>query len=101
MSKLLSVKANKYGIVTFEKNSYSTAPELSLRELWLKAEAFTVTILDERYERVVTHARLYGEKQEAFNWYSYGISPRRDVLRCSSKIMDPSFVRALGAVPRH
>ncbi|CCU85445.1 hypothetical protein PHOSAC3_340001 [Mesotoga infera] len=62
ISKLLSVKANRYGIVTFEKNSYSTAPELSLRELWLKADAFTVTILDERYERVVTHARLYGEK---------------------------------------
>ncbi len=71
VSKLLSVKANKYGMVTFEKNRYSTAPELSLRELWLRADAFTVTILDERYERVVTHARLYGEKQEAFNWYLY------------------------------
>jgi len=42
-----------------------------LRELWLRADAFTVTILDERYERVVTHATLYGEKQEAFNWYLY------------------------------
>jgi len=31
----------------------------------------------------------------------YGIPLRRAVLRCSSKIMDPSFVRTLGAIPRH
>ncbi len=30
-------------------------------------------------------------------WFSL----RRAVLRCSSQIMDPSFVRALGAIPRH
>ncbi|WP_367362931.1 hypothetical protein [Mesotoga sp.] len=64
---MLSVKANKYGIVAAEKNGYSTAPELSLRELWLRAGRFHSNDTGrERYE-VVTHTRSCTEKQEAFN----------------------------------
>ena len=45
--RLEKVKSDKYGKVNFDNRKYSVSPEHAQRELFVKAYAFTVWILDE------------------------------------------------------
>ncbi len=69
--RLEPVKADKYGKVRFENKLYSTSPEYASRELWLKVGAYTVEVLNQKYQTVVEHLRLYGQQSESMVWGPY------------------------------
>ena len=69
--KLEKAKADKYGMVHFENNTYSVFPGHAQTPVWLKVTTFKVEIQDESYRRITEHERLYGKKRESINWYPY------------------------------
>ena len=69
--KLVAVKANNYGMVNYDSNSYSSSPRYAGNNLWLKAEAHRITILNQDYQEIQQHRRLYGEKRESMKWIPY------------------------------
>ncbi|GAB4258043.1 IS21 family transposase [Thermincola ferriacetica] len=69
--RLEPVKANKYGKVRFENKLYSASPEYAGKELWLKAGAYTVEVMNQKYQTVVRHPRLYGQQNESMVWGPY------------------------------
>jgi transposase len=69
--RMLRVKANKYGHVKFENNTYSTAPQFAQSEVWLKATHNQVIVLDDDYAEIVAHERIYGKNQESIKWTPY------------------------------
>lgn len=62
---------NKVGKLKFETNTYSTSPFCAGREVWVKAGAHYLDVLDDNYSLIIRHQRLYGTKLEAMNWYPY------------------------------
>lgn len=64
-------KASNYGKIRFDSNIYSASPQSANSELWVKASAHEVQILDEDYKEIIKHERLYGKNKEAMNWYPY------------------------------
>ncbi len=71
VAKWQKAKANKIGKVKFETNTYSASPAVAGKEVWIKAGAHMVEILNEDYQSIVKHRRLYGKNLEAMNWYPY------------------------------
>jgi transposase len=69
--KLQSAKADKYGKVMFETNRYSSAPNLAQTIVYLEIGSDTVKILNQNYETVVTHKRLYEKNEESMDWLPY------------------------------
>ena len=69
--KLVAVKANNYGMVNYDRNSYSSSPRYAGNNLWLKAEAHKITILNQDYQEIQQHRRLYGEEKESMKWIPY------------------------------
>ncbi len=69
--RLEKVKADKYGKVNFDNRKYSTGPQYAQRELMIKTDAFTVMIMDEEYNTVQVHKRLYGDQKESMKWGPY------------------------------
>ena len=69
--KLQKGIADKYGKVKYDKKLYSTAPAFAQREVWLKARANEIEILDDKYNLIQKHKRLYGEQVESMNWIPY------------------------------
>ncbi|OIX19992.1 hypothetical protein BMT18_12090 [Bacillus thuringiensis serovar aizawai] len=69
--RLQKAKADKYGKVRYAKNIYSTAPEFAQREVWLKVTYKQIEILNENYQKIVSHPRLYGEGLESMKWIPY------------------------------
>ena len=69
--RLEPVKADKYGKVRFENKLYSASPNYSGKELWLKAGAYTIEIMDQKYQMIVKHPRLYGKQLESMVWDLY------------------------------
>jgi len=65
------VKADNYAKIRFDNKRYSTSPIFAGKQLWIKATAQEVFIMDEDWHEVVTHQRLYGKDQEAMNWIPY------------------------------
>jgi hypothetical protein len=57
-------KTDKYSLITYDNNAYSTAPEYAQREMWLEIGASEIRVLNEKYECVATHARKYGRYSE-------------------------------------
>lgn len=66
-----TVKADGYGIVNVEGQRYSTSPRFAKHRVLAKVTHDEVVILNEDLETIVTHARLYGERQTAMNWQPY------------------------------
>lgn len=64
-------KADNYGKVKFQGRIYSTAPNFAKRQVVLKAGTHEVEILDEEYNSIVAHRRLYGDEKESMNWVPY------------------------------
>ncbi|MEW6181926.1 MAG: hypothetical protein AB1500_01950 [Bacillota bacterium] len=55
-------------IITAKSNTtirYSCSPGFAGRQLWLKAGAFEVALLDDKYREIVRHPRLYGRQTES------------------------------------
>lgn len=69
--RLEKVKADKYGKVKFDNKLYSTAPNYSEKEVWIKASAHKIEILDQEYKFIQNHKRLYGKQNESMNWVPY------------------------------
>jgi transposase len=63
--------ANKYGKVRYDGNIYSACPQVAGKAIYIKLHAHQVDILDEQYQFIVTHKRLYGQGQEAMDWLPY------------------------------
>ncbi len=69
--KFQTAKADKYGKVMFETNLYSSSPKLAQENVYLEITSDTVTIMDMKYNPVVTHRRLYGKDGESMDWLPY------------------------------
>lgn len=69
--KLEKAKADNYGKVKFDNHIYSTSPEYAKKEVWIKADAFNLVILDQDYRYIQSHIRLYGSQKESMNWLPY------------------------------
>ncbi|WP_083604459.1 IS21 family transposase [Clostridium sp. N3C] len=69
--RMFSAIADNYGKVKFETNTYSTSPAVAGKKVFIKATAFQVIILDEKYGHIVTHKRLYCKNAESMNWIPY------------------------------
>lgn len=83
--RLVRVKADNYGKVKLETNTYSTSPEYAKQAVWVQVGAHEVRILNDDYRMVQTHARLYGSKKESMKWVPYLqlMSKRPTALRYS------------------
>jgi hypothetical protein len=64
-------KADNYGKIRFDGRVYSTSPNMTGRQVIVKAGAFDVEILDENCNHIIKHRRLYGEEKESMNWIPY------------------------------
>jgi len=62
---------NCSGMISFEKNSYSVSPEFAQKEVWVKATAEEIIMLNEKYERITSHLRIYGKHKESFDWQPF------------------------------
>jgi len=71
IGRLEIARADKYGKVKFDARIYSSSPAVSGQQVWVKATAHEVTIMDENYQEIVTHQRLYGDQRESMNWAPY------------------------------
>ena len=69
--RLDPVKADKYGKVRFENKLYSASPEYAGKDMWLKAGAYTIEVMNQEYQTVVRHPRLYGQQIESMIWGPY------------------------------
>lgn len=69
--KLEPAKADKYGKVKFDNGLYSSSPSLAGQEVWVKATAGEVIIMNQEYQEVVAHDRLYGRQKESMKWPPY------------------------------
>jgi transposase len=69
--RLKRVKADNYGKVKFDNKRYSSSPAFAGCQLWIKAGAFEVTLLDDQYRQIIKHPRLYGRQNESMQWAPY------------------------------
>ncbi len=70
--RLVKAKTNKYGKFTIDqKFTYSSSPECAQSQVWVKLTADNVTVMNQDYQTVVIHERLYGDQRESTNWYPY------------------------------
>ncbi|NMB93802.1 MAG: IS21 family transposase [Flexilinea flocculi] len=63
--------ADKYGKVMFDDNRYSSSPKMAKQTVYVKATSDQVFLLDEQYQVITEHERLYGKGQESMNWLPY------------------------------
>jgi len=63
--------ADKFGRVKIEGRRYSVTPSYARQNLWVKLYHDRIQILDDRYETIIEHPRLYGGETEAMNWLPY------------------------------
>ena len=86
--------ANKYGKVCYEGNIYSASPQVAGKEIYIKLRAHRIEILNEQYQLIVTHKRLYGQGQESMDWLPYlsTLAKRPNALKYTEfyhKLPDP------------
>ncbi|GHV13770.1 hypothetical protein FACS1894219_09030 [Clostridia bacterium] len=58
------MKTDKYSIIHFESNRYSTSPEYANCELWLEIGTNELCTHNEKYEQIAEHRRKYGQNIE-------------------------------------
>lgn len=64
-------KTDNYAKVTFDKNLYSSSPKYAQENVYIKASSDKVWILNQSYEIIMEHPRLYGNGLESMNWLPY------------------------------
>lgn len=69
--RLEKAKADNYGKVKFDNRIYSSSPQFVGKQVWVKAGANTVEVMDEDYHTIMTHPRLYGKQKESMKWEPY------------------------------
>lgn len=71
---ITGLRTDAYGRFTLNggKHEYSTAPKYAFETVNVKLTSATVTVLDNEYNMIVTHRRLYGDdRQSVMNWVPY------------------------------
>jgi len=71
ISKLVKAKTDKYGLLKFNNNTYSSSPNYVLSELWMKISYNKVTVLNDDFEEIISHKRLYGKDLKSMKWVPY------------------------------
>jgi transposase len=69
--KLETVKADNYAKVRYENQRYSSAPSYAGKQLWMKIGAHEIDLLNQDYQKIIRHDRLYGEPKESMQWVPY------------------------------
>ena len=107
VSRYLTVKTNGYGRFYLENglHEYSTSPQYANSRLPVKITASEVTPLDQRYQPVVRHARLYGQhKQQSMQWLPYltQLSRKPNALKYTGiyPMLPPPLQEYLGRCPQ-
>ena len=69
---LIKVKTDLYSFIRFDNNRYSTAPEYAECEMWLEVGTAELRVLNEKYEAVAVHKRLYDRQiQPSIDFENY------------------------------
>lgn len=71
VAKICSVKADKYGKIMFESNRYSASPKFAKEGIYIEITSDTISILDKKYNEIVTHKRIYDKNKESMDWLPY------------------------------
>ncbi len=71
IGRIQKAKANQYGKIRIDTNTYSASPLVAKKEVYVRMRAHHVEILNEQHELIVKHKRLYGKKQERMDWMPY------------------------------
>lgn len=66
-----TVKADKYGYVKVDTNSYSTSPRFAKMNVLVAITYNRIDILTDEGNIIVQHDRLYGEKKKSMIWQPY------------------------------
>jgi transposase len=69
--RLEQATADKYGMVPFNNCKYSTSPTFAEKRVFIKADAYTVVLLDENYRYIQSHDRVYDNRVESMKWGPY------------------------------
>ena len=103
-----TLTADGYGMIALEggKHRYSTAPKYARSRVTAHITAQTVSVLDESRRPVVTHRRLYGDKQgERMEWLPYlmQLSRRPTAVKYTPvyHMMPPILQQWLSSQPRN
>ena len=71
VQRFKQLKANAYGKIQLDTNSYSTTPHFAYEKVWVKITHDTIVILNDDYEEIIRHPRLYGSGLESMKWIPY------------------------------
>lgn len=72
VGRVMMLKTDGYSFVKVDKNRYSTTPTLVNREVTVRVDAETVTVLDDNYRTLIVHQREYGKQPSPIvNWGPY------------------------------
>jgi len=63
--------ADKYAKVLYANNLYSSSPKYAKDTVYVKATSNEVFILNQDYELIMEHPRLYGKGKESMKWLPY------------------------------
>lgn len=69
--RILTVKADKSGLIHFETKLYSTSPRFAQKKVLIEVLYNEVRILDDQYVCIVRHPRLYGNQAKSMVWQPY------------------------------
>lgn len=62
---------DKYAKVSYDRNLYSSSPKYAKESVYVKATSDKVYILNQDYELIMEHPRLYGKGNESMKWLPY------------------------------
>src|SRR5699024_12277026 len=69
-----TLKADKYGFVQVDTKKYSTSPRYAKQKVLVAITYDQVTILSDRYEKIVRHNRIYGKDRKSTRLNSSHVS---------------------------
>ena len=64
-------RTDHYAKVSFDNNLYSSSPRYAQENVYVKASSDNVWILNQSYEVIIEHKRLYGKGLESMKWLPY------------------------------
>lgn len=64
-------RTDNYAKVSFDNNLYSSSPRYAQENVYVKASSDNVWILNQSYEVIMEHKRLYGKGLESMKWLPY------------------------------
>ena len=70
-ARIMTAKADKSGFVHIDSKLYSTSPRFAQKKVFVEVLYDEIRILNENYECVVKHLRLYGNQAKSMVWQPY------------------------------